>query len=103
MKMLYRSTAHMGRIKTTIKRADVEVVQINGLQREEKGDNEESGCRGYTDQGSSRGRKRVTVKRADAEAIQLKGPHKEEKGNNKASGRRGCADQGAAEGGKKRQ
>ena len=32
-----------------IKRADAEAMQVKGLQREDKGDNKESGCRYYTD------------------------------------------------------
>ena len=52
-------------------------------EKEEKGDNKESGNRGDTDQGCRRGRRRATIKRADIEAIQSKCPQREEKGDNK--------------------
>ena len=40
----------------TIKEVDAEAMQIKGPQRErERGDNKESGCRGYTDQGPAEG------------------------------------------------
>ena len=42
-------------------------------QREEKGDNEESGDRGYTNQKYSRGRRRTAIKKADTRAVQNKG------------------------------
>ena len=59
---------------------DTEAIQIRGLQREEKGDNNESGCSGYTDQ-----------------------RQREEKGDNNRSGYKGYLDQGSADCGKGRQ
>ena len=59
-------------------------MHVKCPQRDEKGTNKESRCRGYTDQG----RRMATIKRADAEA---KRPvDREEKGNNKESRSRGC-------------
>ena len=49
-----------------IKRADAEAVQNKTPQNEEKGDNKESRCRGYTDQGPAEGGKGAQKKRADA-------------------------------------
>ena len=51
MQRLYRSSAHRRRIKATIKSADAGAIQIKGPQSDAKDDNEEGGCRGYTDQG----------------------------------------------------
>ena len=50
------------------------------LEREGKGDNKESGNRGYTDQGyrRERERRRATIKRAETEAVQIKGTAEEE-------------------------
>ena len=64
------------------KRADAEatVSKLRVPQREEKGDNKESGYKHYTNQGHRRGRKRVAITRADAEAIQTKGTAKGIKG-----------------------
>ena len=86
-------------------------LQIKGTAKGEKGDNKESGNRGYTDQGYSKGRRRPTMTRAETEAIQIKRPaeggegrqqrerkhslhrsrvpQREEKGENKESGGRG--------------
>ena len=72
----------------TIKRANADAIHIKGPRREEKGDNKESGCLSYTDQGppaeggkgrqqnermqrlykprANRGRRRALIKRADA-------------------------------------
>ena len=50
MQRLYRSSARRGRRRATIKRQKTEAIQIKGPQREGKGDNKESGRRGYTDQ-----------------------------------------------------
>ena len=55
MQMIYRSRASRGRNISTIKRADAEAVQIKGPHREEKGDDKESGCRGYNDQAHAEG------------------------------------------------
>ena len=38
-----------------MKRADAEAIQIKGSQTDEKGDNKESGFRGYTIQGAAEG------------------------------------------------
>ena len=80
-------------------------MQINGSQKEGKGDNKESGRRGYTDQRRAekrpiarRRRTRATIKRVGAEAVQINGPQKEDTGDNKESGRRGCIDQRPAAG-----
>ena len=51
-----------------MQKADAEAIQIKCPLREEKGDNKESGRRGYADQGPRRGRRRATIKRADTEA-----------------------------------
>ena len=67
--------------RAPIKRTDAEAIQSKDSQREEKGDNKESGCRGHTD----------------------KGPQREEKGDNKESGCRGYTDQGPVVGGVWRQ
>ena len=58
-----------------MKRADTEAIQIKGPQREEKGNNKESGYIGYTDQ------------------------QREEKGDTNESGHRDYTVQGPAEGG----
>ena len=42
-------------------------------QREEKGDNTESGCRGYAKHGPATERKGARIPIADAETIQIKG------------------------------
>ena len=42
-----------GEKRATIKRAETEAIQIKGLQRQEKGDNNESGNKGHTDQWSA--------------------------------------------------
>ena len=97
-----------GRRRAAIKRADTETIQIICPQREEKGCNEESGRRGYTNQGPARtgrrrgqsieriqirchskaGRRRiwVTMKRVDAETLQIKGQQREDKRDNKDDG-----------------
>ena len=41
------------------------------------GDNKESGCRGYANQGPTKGGTTATIKRADADAILIKGPQRE--------------------------
>ena len=78
--MRYRSRAHTGRRRATIKGTDLVATPIKGPLREEKGANKGSRSRGYTDQG----------------------PQREEKGDNKESGRRGYTDHGPAEGGEGR-
>ena len=50
-----RSRARRGRRRAIIKRADAKDIQIKGPQTEEKGDNEENGRGGYTDQGPAEG------------------------------------------------
>ena len=83
--------------------ADAEAFQNKCAQREEKGENKESGRRGYTNQGSAEWRKRVRIKTANAEAIQvIKGPKKEEMDENKESGCRGYTNQGRAKRGEGR-
>ena len=49
-------------------------------QREEKGDNKESGYRGCTNQGYRIGKGTATIKRTDTETIQIKGVAAEGKG-----------------------
>ena len=85
-----KSRAPRGRRRLALKRADAEVLQIQGPQIEEKRANNRSGCRGYTKQGPAEGL--PTIKRADAEPIQIKGLQREEKGDNKESRykSRGC-------------
>ena len=56
-----------------------------GSQREEKGNNNESGYRGYTDRRLAKGGE-GRLKRADTEAVQIKGPQREEKDDNKENG-----------------
>ena len=56
-----------------MKRADADATQIKGPQGDAKGDNKESGCIGYTDQGPA-GRSKATIKRTDADAIHIKVP-----------------------------
>ena len=41
--------------RATIKGTDVEAIQIKGPQGDEKGDDKENGCRGYTDQEHAEG------------------------------------------------
>ena len=104
MKRLCKSRACRGRRRATIKRADAEAIQIKGPQKEEKGDNKGTGCRGYTNHGRAHRRmRRATIKRPDAVAIQIKGLYREGKGDNKESGCRGYTNQGPAEGGEGRQ
>ena len=47
MQKLYKSRAHRGRNTPTIKRTDAEAIQIRCPQRDENGDNKNSGGRGY--------------------------------------------------------
>ena len=54
----------------TIKSADAAAIQIKGPQREEKGDNKQSGCRDCCKSKARSGRKRTTLQSADAEAMQ---------------------------------
>ena len=100
MQKLYKSRASKGRRSATIKRADAEAVrgcrgaiQIKGPQRDEKGDNKDSGCTMLYRSRAPRWRRRATIKRADAEAIQIKGLRRDKKGDNKESGSRGYTDQ----------
>ena len=44
MQRLYRSRARRGRIRATIKSKDADDIKNKILQREEKGDDKESGC-----------------------------------------------------------
>ena len=44
-----------GRINATIKRAETEAIQIKGTAEGGKGENKESGCRGYTSQRLAKG------------------------------------------------
>ena len=67
----------------TLKSADAEAIHIKA-QRDAKGHNEESGCRGYTNQGR-KGMRRATIKRTNAEAIHIKGA-KGCQGHNEESG-----------------
>ena len=86
----------------TINRADAEAILFKGPQQEEKGDNKESGRRGYTDHGARNGMRRATIQTADAEPILIKGPQREEKGDNKKCWRRGYTDHVPPEGGEGR-
>ena len=43
--MLYRSRARSGRKMATINRVDADAIQINGPQRDDKGDNKAIGYR----------------------------------------------------------
>ena len=74
-------------------------MQIKAPHSEEKGENKESGCTGYANQGPAKGRRRARITRTDAEAIQIKGPQKEEKGENNESGCRCYGNQGRTQGG----
>ena len=56
------------------KRADADAIRIMGPPKDETGDDEESGCRGYRHQGPAVAYERATIKRADAEVIQITGP-----------------------------
>ena len=44
-----------GRKKATMIGADTNAIQIKGLQIVERGDNQESGYRGYTNEGRAKG------------------------------------------------
>ena len=99
MHRLYKARARRARKSARITRADAEAFQMKCAQRDEKGENKESGCRCYANQGPSKGRKRARTTRAGAEATQIKGPQREEKGENKARGCRGFSNQMHAEGG----
>ena len=58
---LYRSRGGRGRRRATVKKAETVAIQIKGPQREEKGDDKESGCeRLYISRGC-RGRRRPTI------------------------------------------
>ena len=59
---------------------------------EDTGDNKESGCRGYPDQGPAAGE---TLTGADTEAVLIKGPPTEETSGKKESGYRRYTDHGA--------
>ena len=50
MQRVYKLRARRGRKRARIKRADVDAIQIKVPQREEKDENKESECRGYTNQ-----------------------------------------------------
>ena len=41
--------------RATVTIANAEAIQIKGLQRDEKGDNNENGRRGFADQGPAEG------------------------------------------------
>ena len=56
MQRLYKSRDSGGRERATIKRADAEVIQTKGPQREEQSDKKESECRGYPKEGPTEGR-----------------------------------------------
>ena len=81
MQMLSRIRARKWRIRSAIKRADAESKQNKCPQREEKGDNKESGCQRLYRSKSRRGTERAAIKRADAEVEQQKASHRDGTGD----------------------
>ena len=68
--------------RATIKRAGADAIQIKGQQRDDKGGNTESGCRGYTVQRGRRRRERVTIQKTGAAVLPINWPQRDEKSVN---------------------